>query len=57
MEARLSAWKASCYYNIIYDLIDDVRNLLSGMLAPERRETMIGNARVLDAHAAPHCRE
>jgi translation initiation factor IF-2 len=36
------------YYNIIYDLIDDVRNLLSGMLAPERRETMIGNARVLD---------
>ena len=36
------------YYNIIYDLIDDVRAVLSGMLAPERRETMLGNARVLD---------
>ncbi|MEQ1890658.1 MAG: translation initiation factor IF-2, partial [Alphaproteobacteria bacterium] len=36
------------YYNIIYDLIDDVRSVLSGMLAPERRETMLGNARVLD---------
>ena len=36
------------YYNIIYDLIDDVRNVLSGMLVPERRETMLGNARVLD---------
>jgi len=36
------------YYNIIYDLIDDVRNVMSGMLVPERRETMLGNARVLD---------
>jgi len=36
------------YYNIIYDLLDDVRKALSGMLTPERRETMLGNARVLD---------
>lgn len=36
------------YYNIIYDLLDDVRKALSGMLTPERRESMLGNARVLD---------
>ncbi|MER1967022.1 translation initiation factor IF-2 [Castellaniella sp. GW247-6E4] len=30
------------YYNIIYDAIDDVRNALSGMLAPEKREEIIG---------------
>jgi len=35
------------YYSVIYDLIDDVRNTLSGMLAPERRETFIGYAKIL----------
>ncbi|MGB3276762.1 MAG: translation initiation factor IF-2, partial [Castellaniella sp.] len=30
------------YYNIIYDAIDDVRNAMSGMLAPEKREEIIG---------------
>ncbi len=35
------------YYSVIYDLIDDVRNTLSGMLAPERRETFIGYAEIL----------
>lgn len=35
------------YYNIIYDLVDDVKAVLSGMLAPERRETFIGYATVL----------
>ncbi len=30
------------YYDIIYDAIDDVRNALSGMLAPEKREEIIG---------------
>jgi len=35
------------YYNIIYDLVDDVKAALSGMLAPERRETFIGYATVL----------
>jgi translation initiation factor IF-2 len=29
-------------YNIIYDAIDDVRNAMSGMLAPEKREEVIG---------------
>jgi translation initiation factor IF-2 len=35
------------YYAIIYDLIDDIRGVLSGMLAPLQRETFLGNADVL----------
>ncbi len=34
------------YYSIIYDAIDDLRKALSGMLAPEIRETFIGNAEI-----------
>ena len=30
------------YYNIIYDAIDDVKAAMSGMLAPEKRENVIG---------------
>jgi len=30
------------YYNIIYDAVDEVKNALSGMLAPEKREEIIG---------------
>jgi len=30
------------YYTIIYDAVDDVRNAMQGMLAPERRENVIG---------------
>ena len=30
------------YYNIIYDAIDEVRNAMSGMLAPEKREEITG---------------
>jgi translation initiation factor IF-2 len=37
------------YYAIIYDLIDDIRGVLSGMLAPVQRETFLGNAEVLQA--------
>ena len=36
------------YYNIIYDLIDDVKAAMSGLLSPERRETFIGNAEILE---------
>jgi translation initiation factor IF-2 len=36
------------YYNIIYDLVDDVKAAMSGMLKPERRETFIGNAEILE---------
>jgi len=35
------------YYAIIYDLIDDIKGVLSGMLAPIQRETFLGNAEVL----------
>jgi translation initiation factor IF-2 len=35
------------YYSIIYNLIDDVKGVLSGMLAPERRETFLGYAEIL----------
>jgi translation initiation factor IF-2 len=34
------------YYNVIYDLVDDVKAAMSGMLSPERRETFLGNAEV-----------
>ena len=34
------------YYSIIYNLVDDLRNVMSGMLAPDIRETFIGNALV-----------
>jgi translation initiation factor IF-2 len=36
------------YYNIIYDLIDDIKGVMSGMLAPLTRETFLGNAEVLE---------
>jgi translation initiation factor IF-2 len=35
------------YFSIIYNLIDDVKAVLSGMLAPERRETFLGYAEIL----------
>ncbi|MFN4297290.1 MAG: translation initiation factor IF-2 [Brevundimonas sp.] len=35
------------YYSIIYDLLDDLKGVLSGMLAPIQRETWLGNAKVL----------
>jgi len=36
------------YYAIIYDLIDDIKGVMSGMLAPVTRETFLGNAEVLE---------
>ena len=36
------------YYNIIYDLVDDMKQAMSGLLEPEIRETHIGNAEVLE---------
>jgi translation initiation factor IF-2 len=40
------------YYSVIYDLVDDVKSTLTGMLAPEIRETIIGTANVQDVFAA-----
>jgi translation initiation factor IF-2 len=53
-EARTAAERAGVeirYYNIIYDLVDDVKAAMSGLLAPELRETMLGNAEVLEVFA------
>jgi translation initiation factor IF-2 len=36
------------YYNIIYDLVDDLRAAMAGMLSPDLREKMLGNASVLE---------
>ena len=36
------------YYSVIYDLIDDVKDTMSGLLAPEKRETFIGYAEILE---------
>ncbi len=36
------------YYAIIYDLIDDIKGVMSGMLVPHTRETFLGNAEVLE---------
>jgi translation initiation factor IF-2 len=50
-EARELAEQAGIeirYYNIIYNLVDDVKAALSGMLAPTLRETMLGNAQILE---------
>ena len=46
-EARESAEQVGIeirYYNIIYNLVDDVKAAMSGLLAPTLRETMLGNA-------------
>ncbi len=41
------------YYNVIYDLIDDVKQALAGMLAPELREEIVGIAEVRDVFRSP----
>ncbi len=41
------------YYSVIYDVIDDVKKALSGMLAPEIKEEIIGLAEVRETFASP----
>nr|WP_272209997.1 translation initiation factor IF-2 [Marinicella sp. W31]MDC2875847.1 translation initiation factor IF-2 [Marinicella sp. W31] len=51
VQARRAAEQAGIeirYYNIIYDLVDDVKAAMSGLLSPERRETFLGNAEILE---------
>ena len=36
------------YYAVIYDLVDDVKQAMSGLLAPTLRETFLGNAEILE---------
>ena len=50
-EAREAAERAGIeirYYNIIYNLVDDVKKAMSGLLAPTLRETTLGIALVLE---------
>ncbi len=50
-QARTASERAGIeirYYNIIYDLVDDVKSAMSGLLSPERRETFLGNAEILE---------
>jgi translation initiation factor IF-2 len=39
------------YYNIIYNIVDDVKAALSGLLTPETREKFLGNAEILEVFA------
>ena len=41
------------YYSVIYDVIDDVKKALSGMLSPEIREQIVGLAEVRDVFRSP----
>jgi translation initiation factor IF-2 len=41
------------YYSVIYDLIDEVKGAMSGMLAPEFKEEIIGLAEVRDVFRSP----
>ena len=39
------------YYNIIYDAVDEVKSALSGMLAPEKREEIIGMVEIREVYS------
>jgi translation initiation factor IF-2 len=41
------------YYSVIYDLIDEVKQAMSGMLAPEYKQEIIGLAEVRDVFKSP----
>ncbi|BCB06462.1 hypothetical protein HHSLTHF2_03520 [Vreelandella venusta] len=41
------------YYSVIYHLIDEVKQAMSGMLAPEWKEEIVGVAEVRDVFRAP----
>ena len=41
------------YYSVIYNALDDIRQALSGLLSPERREEILGIAEVRDVFGSP----
>ena len=41
------------YYSVIYELLDDIRAVLEGMLAPEVREEILGTAEVREVYRSP----
>src|SRR3546814_11011041 len=51
---RISDWSSDVcssdlirYYSVIYDVGDDIKNMVIGLMKPEIRETFLGNAEVL----------
>jgi translation initiation factor IF-2 len=51
VQAKLAADQAGVeirYYNIIYNLVDDVKAAMSGLLSPTLREIFLGNAEILE---------
>ena len=50
-QARTAAEAAGIeirYYNIIYDLVDDLKGAMAGLLSPDLRETPLGTAEILE---------
>ncbi len=50
-QAREAAAQAGIeirYYSVIYDLVDDIKAIMSGLLSPEIREEFLGNAKILE---------
>ena len=41
------------YYSVIYELVDDIKQILEGMLEPEVREEIVGTAEVRDVFRSP----
>jgi len=41
------------YYSVIYDIIDEIKSAMTGMLAPEFREDIVGIAEVRDVFRSP----
>jgi translation initiation factor IF-2 len=51
VQAREAAHRSGAeirYYSVIYDLVDDVKSAMSGLLSPTMRETFLGNAEILE---------
>ena len=52
--ARSSSRKVwICVYNVIYDIIEDVKKALTGMLGSDVRENILGIAEVRDVFRSP----
>ena len=50
-QARTAAEAAGIeirYYNVIYDLVDDLKAAMAGLLSPDLRETPLGTAEILE---------
>ncbi|UOF94015.1 MAG: translation initiation factor IF-2 [Bordetella sp.] len=41
------------YYNIIYDVIDDIKSAMAGLLSPEKREEVIGLVEIREVYNIP----